>query len=219
MVHVGDRLVPPMKILHRMAEGLRDQRFPPTIRRDGRAIELYLKDVTQMIEVLPGFLTRTSHDYPVYSIPGENGQWIETSPARHDAVFLQAHSKQGAKLRAISQLVRAWQCGGMPPFEISGLYVDMLLASSAIGAGVKSYGQCLSDFFQELVYREVRNLDDPSGVIVASSSSAAIERAYKAATVALKQTLAALASQGCGNNAEANRQWEAILRRKLSRHY
>jgi hypothetical protein len=104
--------------------------------------------------------------------------------------------------------------------EISSLYVDMMLATSDIASGVKSYGQSLGDFFKALVERELRGLADPadvSDVIVASSSSVALGRVYDAAKVAGAHAQAALVAQLRGDNAEANHQWEAIFRRRISR--
>ena len=98
----------------------------------------------------------------------------------------------------------------------------MMLATSDIASGVKSYGQCLSDFFKALVERELGGLTDPadvSGVIVASSSHAALERLYDAAKAAGAYAQAALNAQLRGDNAEANRHWEMIFRRRISRRH
>jgi len=50
--------------------------------------------------------------------------------------------------------MKPWRVAGSPPFEISGFYMDMSLAMSDIDSGVKSYGQCLNDLFNELIRRE-----------------------------------------------------------------
>jgi hypothetical protein len=160
--------------------------------------------------------------YPVYSVPGEDNQWIEASPERHSALISHANARGGAKLRSIAQLIKIWQFAGSPPFEISGLYVDMMLATSDIASGIKSYGQCLSDFFEELVQRDIRGLPDPTGVsglIVASPSNDALERLYDAAKAATERAQAALDAQARGDNAEANRHWEAIFKRRISRRH
>jgi hypothetical protein len=73
--------------------------------------------------------------------------------------------------------------------------MDMILATSDIGSGVKSYGQCVNDFFKELIGRELRGLLDPtgvSGVIVGCPSHAALEQLYEAAKDATKHAQAAL---------------------------
>jgi hypothetical protein len=214
----GARRVSPLMIIHRMTQNLTE--FAPAVRRDGRGIELYFNGATCTVDVLPGFLVRAADQYPVYSVPGEDNQWIEWSPEWHNALFYQANAGCGAKLRSISQLIKIWRFAGSPPLGISGLYVDMMLATSDIASGIKSYGQCLSDFFQALVEQELRGLSDPvgaSGVILASPSSEARERLYDAAKTAVAHAQAALDAQAHGDNAKANRYWEAIFKRRISR--
>jgi hypothetical protein len=116
------------------------------VRRDGRGVVLYFKRGTFAVDVVPGFLIRVSDSYPVYLVPGEDNRWIEATPERHNALFARANAECGTKLQAISRLVKAWRIAGYPPFEISSSYVDMMLATSDITSGVKSYGQSLNDF-------------------------------------------------------------------------
>ena len=96
----------------------------------------------------------------------------------------------------------------------------MLLAASDIGKGVKSYGQCLNDFFNELLRQRTRCLSDPagvSGVLVASPSNDRLERLYDAAIVAATHAQAALDAQARGAYTDANKEWEAIFKRRLAR--
>jgi hypothetical protein len=216
----GTYWVSPLTIIHRMIESMRQLRLAPEVRRDGGAITLYFKRSTFAVDVVPGFLMRVAESYPVYLMPGEDNRWIEAAPESHDALFSRSNAECGAKLQAISRLIRAWRFAGCPPFEISSLYVDMMLATSDIASGVKSYGHSLSDFFKALVERELRALSDParvSGAIVASSSNAALGRLYDAAKAAAAHAQAALDAQLRGDNAEANHQWETIFRRRISR--
>ena len=211
----------PLTIIQRMIESMTQLRLALEVRRDGRGVALYFKRGTFAVDVVPGFLIRVSDSYPVYLVPGEDNRWIEAAPERHNALFARSNAECGTKLQAISRLVKAWRFAGSPPFEISSLYVDMMLATSDIAAGVKSYGQSLSDFFKALVERELRGLSDPagvSGVIVASSSMAALERLYDAAKAAAAHAQAALDAQLRGDNAEANHQWETIFRGSSRRH-
>lgn len=218
----GGRRVSPMTIIDRMTENLMHLRAVPDVRRDGRGVELYFNGFTFALDVVPGFVVRSSDGYPVYSLPSRDNQWIEANPERHNALFAHADARCGAKLRAISQLVKIWQFARSPPIGISSLYVDMMLATSDIAFGIKSYGQCLDDFFKALVQREIRGLSDPagtSGVIVATPSSDARERLYEAATAATENARAALDAQAQGAYAEANYQWEALFKRRIVRRH
>lgn len=213
---------PLSSIVHRMSESMTQLRLAPEIRPDSRGVALDFKRSTFSVDVVPGFLMRISDSHPVYLMPGEDNRWIEAAPEWHNTLFSRSNAKCGAKLQAISRLVKAWRFAGCPPFEISSLYVDMMLATSDIASGVKSYGQSLSDFFTALVERELRGLSDPagvSGVIVASSSNAALERLYEAAKAAAAHAQAAFDAQLRGDNAEANHQWETIFRRRITRRH
>jgi hypothetical protein len=216
----GAHRVSPLTIIHRMVESMTQLRLALQVRHDGRGIALYFKRGTFAVDVMPGFLMRVSDNYPVYLVPGGDNRWIEAAPERQNAFFSRSNAECGAKLQSISRLLKAWRFAGCPPFEISSLYVDMLLATSDIASGVKSYGQSLNDFFKALVERELGGLSDPagiSGVIAASSSTAAHECLYDAAKAAAAHAQAALDAQLRGDNAAANHQWETIFRRRISR--
>ena len=215
----GSRRVSPLPIIDRMTENLMHLQLAD-VRHHGRGVELCFKGFTFAVDVVPGFAVRSSDGHLVYSMPGEDNRWIESRPCCHNALFSQANAGCGAKLRSIAQLIKIWRFAGFPPLGISGLYVDMMLATSDIGSGIKSYGHCLNDFFKELVQREIRGLSDPAGpcgVIVASPSSDARERVYDAAKAAAEHAQAALEAQAHGDNAEANRHWEAIFKRRIAR--
>ncbi len=218
----GGRHMHPSTIIHLMTEYLLQQHLASDIRKDGRAVELYFKGHTSAVNLVPAFAVRIAGHRTVYSMIGEGNRWIEASPEWHTAFFVHANACNGAKLQAISQLIKIWNSSGSPSFRISGMYVDMLLATSDIAAGVKSYGQCVNDFFGRLVQSELRSLPDPAGVsspIVANSSAAALERLYDAARAAGELSLAALDAQAHGDNTAANCQWGKIFKRRISRRH
>jgi hypothetical protein len=214
----GARRVAPQMIIQRMAKDLGDQHCTAGIRRDGRAVALSFEGVIHTLNVLPAFSMRRSRHHPVYSVPGADLRWVDISPQCHDAFFSQANLQSGGKLRAISRLIKTWGVVVAPPGGISSLYIDMLLATSGIGSGVKSYGDCLNEFFNLLVRREVHDLPDPaggSGIILAGSSIGARERLCDSVKAAANQAQAALDAQTRGENASARRQWKAIFKRRL----
>jgi hypothetical protein len=214
----GARRVAPPMIVQRMAQDLGDQHCTVTIRRDGRAVALSFREVIHTVDVLPAFLMRRSNRYPVYSVPGPDLRWVDVSPRRHDALFSQANMRSGGKLRAISRLIKTWGVVVAPPVGISSLYIDMMLATSGVASGVKSYGDCLNEFFNLLVRREMHGLPDPaggSGVILASSSIGVRERLCDSVKAAADQAQATLDAQTRSENASARRQWRALFKRRL----
>jgi hypothetical protein len=122
-------------------------------------------------------------------------------------------------LRALSQLIKVWRFAYAPPLFISSFYLDALLATSQVGVGVKSYGQCMNEFFDELIRRELQPLSDPAGIsegILAGPASEDIRRARAAAKTAVENARAALAAQARGAFHDANAAWEAIFGRRLA---
>lgn len=211
----GGRPIPPDLIIQRLAEVLSHLASTPSIRSDGRMVLLDFGGINPTIKVLPGFFRRRSHHYPVFSIPNENHRWMETSPGWHNAFFSQAHMRSGGKLRVISRLIKAWGFAHTPLVGVSGLYVDMLLATSADVSVGKSYGECLLDFFRELVERDLRSLPDPAGLSRSIVASASIDRLYAATKTACAQTESAMIAQECGNIVAAKRQWRALFKRRI----
>jgi Second Messenger Oligonucleotide or Dinucleotide Synthetase domain len=214
----GGRPIPPDMIIQRLAEVLSHLASTPSIRPDGRVVLLDFGVVNHTIKVLPGFFRRRSHHYPVFSIPNDDHRWMETSPGWHNALFSQANMRSGGKLRVISRLIKAWGFANTPLIGISGLYVDMLLATSADMSVGKSYGECLLDFFRALIECELHSLKDPTGLsrsIVACASSSSIERLYAATKTAYAQAESALIAQASGNKVAAKRQWRALFKRGI----
>ena len=214
----GARRVSPQMIIQRLVQDLGDEHCTAGIRRDGRAVELSFRGVLHTLDVIPGFSMRRSNHHPVYSVPGADLRWVEVSPHCHDMLFSQANRRSGGKLRAISRLIKTWGVVVAPPAGISSLYIDMMLATSGIASGVKSYSDCLNEFLNVLVRREVHGLSDPaggSGVILASSSIGARQRLGDSVKAAADQAQAALDAQTRRENASARRQWKALFKRKL----
>jgi hypothetical protein len=214
----GTRRVAPKMIIERLAQELGDQNYTADIRRDGRAVTLSFAGVIHTVDVTPGFKIQRSIRYPVYSVPGADLGWADVSPRCHDALFAQADLQSGGKLRALSRLIKTWGVVVVPPGGLSSWYIDMLLATSGIASGVKSYGDCLNEFFNVLVRRDVHGLSDPAGgstVIPSSSSPAARARLYDSVKAAATQAQAALDAQARGENASARRQWKALFKRRL----
>ena len=111
----GAHRVSPLTIIHWMIESMTHPRLAVEVRSDGRGLALYFKRGTLAVDVVPGFLMRISDRYPVYLVPGEDNRWIEAAPERQNAFFSRSNAECGAKLQAISRLVKAWRFAGCPP--------------------------------------------------------------------------------------------------------
>lgn len=204
--------------MRRISDDLRDRYTTTDIRRDGQAVVLQFRRGEHAVDLVPGVFQRFDRGHPVYRIPGSAGQWIETSPLRHNRYFQIANAKSGGKLRHVSQLLKAWRHSRQTPYPLSSFYTDMLLASSNTATGVKSYADCLIDFFAVVARRRGRGLQDPegiSGVIPAAGTPLACERLTEASVAAMERAERAIEAQLYGDFAEANRLWAIVFNRDL----
>lgn len=78
-------------------------RFRATdVARDVHAIVVRFSDC--QVDVVPAFFAGMTPDkYPMYSIPDGRGDWMTTSPARHNAYIRQADEASRGKLRGTAQ--------------------------------------------------------------------------------------------------------------------
>jgi CubicO group peptidase (beta-lactamase class C family) len=214
----GNRWVRPETYIGRVADDLRDRYTSTGIRRDGQAVVLNFRGGQQAVDVVPGIFLGFEGARPIYFIPGSAGEWIRTSPERHNRFFKLADHRAGGKLRRVSQMIKAWRYARDPPFPISSFFTDMLLASTNIASGVKSYSQCLDEFFSELIRRKGRGLRDPegiAGVIDAADSAPGLFRLENAALAAREHSSAALYAEARGKFEESRRQWGVVFRQRI----
>lgn len=210
----GGKLVSSTTVLDRVMADLR-QRYPKTlVRRDVLAATLDFGSSKQSLDVVPAMFHSFSAGRPVYLIPDGDGGWLKTSPAVHDRLFSQAHTRSGSKLCRVSQLIKWWKFGRRQSIPISSFYTDMLLADHEICVGVKTYGQCLKDFFAHLVANECGDLEDPCGVaglISPTKTSAQRNALYQSAAYAYTHARSAMEAEQRRQFEEANRQWDLVF--------
>lgn len=214
----GERLVAPRTFLSNVARDLQDRYTSTTVRRDGQAVVLHFAGGTHSVDVVPGIFEGMNDKRPMYLIPGTEDKWISTSPETHDLIFEHANARSGGKLGNLARLIKAWKYGREAPIPISSFYTDMLLATTDLAAGAKSYGQCLHAFFRALVQREVRGLRDPggiAGILTACSFEGQLGRLFVAAQTALGHATSALHAESIGKHTEATRQWGIVFNRRL----
>ena len=210
----GGKLVSSNTVLERVVSDLR-LRYPKTnVRRDVLAATLDFGSTKQSLDVVPAMFHSFSDGRPIYLIPDGGGDWLKTSPAVHDRLFRQGVLRSGNKLCKVSQLIKWWKFGRLQPIPLSSFYTDMLLVDKANCVGVKTYGECLRDFFGHLVASACANLRDPCGIageIPPTKTTAQRESLYQSALYASVHANAALEAEGRRQYEEANRQWELVF--------
>lgn len=214
----GEHLVTPRTFLGKVASDLNGRYTATSVRADGQAVVLSFSGGGHSVDLVPGIFEGMNGSRPLYLIPSTTGHWISTSPETHDVIFTNANQRSGGKLGHLARLIKGWKFGRETAIPISSFYTDMLLSTTDLAAGVKSYGECLRDFFARLVQREVRRLRDPGGVaglIAASPNETQLDRLFAAAQFARDHATSALYAESLGKYSEANRQWGIVFNRSM----
>jgi len=190
-------------------------RFPSTdVSRDVHAIVVRFSDC--QVDVVPSFFAgMTSDNYPMYAIPDGRGDWMTTSPARHNAYIRQANEASRGKLRGTAQLLKFWRECRQPPVPISSFHIEMVLASEGTCRGIKTYAECLTEVLQGLAQRDCRGLQDPlgiSGLLPAVKSAARREPALISVKYSRDHAKTAVLADKRGDFGEAHRQWNIVFR-------
>lgn len=194
-----------------------DNRFHATeVRRDKQAVVINFGGGAEPVDVVPAVFHefKTAHKVPVFLIPNGDGGWLETVPAAHNNYIKAAMERSGGKLARTIQILKHWRNCRTPPIPLASIHLELLLASSGICAGPKSYARCLFESFQLLHKRECRGLHDPTGlagVLYAVHTDSQAERLVNAVGHALDHSKWALMAEGGKDWREAIRQWNIVF--------
>lgn len=190
-------------------------RYPNTvIRRDAQAAVLGFSNGARSLDVVPAFFQSFHQSRPVYLIPDGEGEWRETSPEVHDRFFGKANTRSGGKLCKTAQLIKWWKHSREQKIPLSSFHTDLLLSSSQICEGMRSYTQILHDFFRLLRDRECRPLRDPCGIagnVSAGRTLIQTETLLNAVDYAYSHSYSALVAENARDYVEANRQWNIVF--------
>lgn len=210
----GGDIVLSSTVLQKVRNDLQDRYIHTEVRRDQQAVVLDFADGEQSLDVVPALFLRIEKLRPVYIIPDGSNEWLETSPEAHNRYFAAAVERSGGKLRKLIQLLKWWKYSREQPIPIQSSHLDLLLASSGLCVGVKTYTHCLYEAFKLLAERECRGFRDPlgvSGVVYAAQTNAQWEIVKKAVGYALGHSRAAIVAESSKDYTEANRQWSIVF--------
>lgn len=211
----GGSIVNSSTVLRKIREDLEDRYINTAIRTDEQAVVVSFGQGQHSLDVVPAiFHTLDLKKGAIYWIPDGSGGWIETAPDSHNRYFSKAVERSGNKLPKVVQLIKWWKYSRANSIPLNTFHVDMLLASSDICVGIKSYAQCLYETFNLLAQRECRGLQDPlgiSGVLYAANTRPQIETLSTSVNHALLHSRSALVAEAAGDFYEANRQWNIVF--------
>jgi len=190
------------------------QRLPNTsLGRDVHAIVVPFSQGPS-VDVVPAIFDQMINARPQYLIPDGDGSWMPTSPDRHNLYIHNANERSGGKVRRVAQIMKFWRQCSSTRFAMSSFHIEMLLASSGICIGVKSYAACVTDVLRILAERECRALQDPvdiAGLIPGVKTENQLANAVASVKYARNHAKEACVADYAQNPEEAWRQWNVVF--------
>lgn len=210
----GDRIVNSNTFINKVSQDLNSRYVQTVVRKDQQAVVINFGSGQNSMDVVPAFFKGFQDKKPVYFIPDGNGGWLETSPEAHNAYIRKENLRSGEKLKKVGQLIRYWKYTRSTPIPLSSFYVDLLLASSGICTGVKSYPYIMYEFFKLMSERECRGLRDPlgiAGVVYAVQTTNQAKTLVSSVENSLDHARRAIIAENNKDFIEANRQWNIVF--------
>lgn len=207
-------------VLNKIKDALTSRFNATGIRNSGNAVVLSFASGRRSVDVVPAFFERPYRgsatgytNYPIFTIPDGAGGWLETSPQIHGAALSHEDERSGYKLKRVAMLAKYW-AALRTNVRLHSFHSEILIASTQISTGPRSYAAILHDLFKHIADRGGQGIRDPlgiSGVIPSSTGRASAERLAEAANAALGHSTRALRAEAEGDIAEAIRQWKLVF--------
>lgn len=215
-VSTGGWLQTSTTVLSKFRATLAARFWQTDVARDGQAIVVDFGDGSHPVDVVPAIWKSQTgfNNYPVYLIPNGSGDWMPTSPTGHNRFIQGADARSGGKLTYAAQIAKYWCATRAAPVPLSGFHVELLLASSGLCDGPRSYSSITRDLFALLARRSCAALNDPVGVsgrIAAASSDAKRDSVQRSVHDALDHADRAVHAESVGDDREALRQWNIVF--------
>ncbi len=210
----GGNIVNSNTFLKKVSQDLNDRFVQTDVRKDMQAVVANFGTGQHSLDIVPGFFHKFQNGNPIYFIPDGFGAWLETSPEAHNSFINRENKKSGEKLKKIGQLIRFWKHSRSNSIPISSFYIDLLLASSGICVGAKSYPQIMYEFFKLMSERQCRGLRDPlviAGVVYAVQTEAQGNALLSSVKNSLEHSRKALIAENNKDFKEANYQWNIVF--------
>jgi|GEM_PF-768054 len=210
----AEKIVNSDTFIKKVSQDLNGRYVHTVVRKDKQAIVINFGRGQNSMDVVPGIFKGFDNKHPVYWIPDGIGNWIETSPEAHNSFIREENIRSGQKLTKVAQLIRYWKHCRSTSIPISSFYVDLLLASSGVCIGVKSYPEIMCQFFKLMADRGCRGLRDPlgiSGVIYAVQTDNQAKVLVSAIENSLEHARKAILADNSKRFVEANNQWSIVF--------
>ncbi len=211
----GDYWKSSSRVLSKVRLQLQHRFFATTVVRDRQAVVVRFGDRQHPVDVVPAFFRGLWNKHPVYMIPDGSGGWMATSPQAHNTYLKAAGRRSGGKLKNVSKLMKFWRTRRTSHVPLNSFHLELLLATSDVCVGAKSYARCVYEAFALLAERQCRALRDPlgiSGLIEGSNTESKRAASARAALAAAERAARAVGAESRGKLREAARHWSLLFK-------
>jgi hypothetical protein len=163
-------------------------------------------------EVVPAYYDRECGGVDVFRIPGPNDVWIESIPSAHNNYVSEINDRLSKRLKPLVRLVKAWKYEHQVP--VSSFYLEMRTARAMSDETTIVYDIDLRSIFRALVLGQMRDMNDPLGIvsrIPSTSSETNRAAALRAAETASSHLELAKAAQEASDRAAYWRNMTAVF--------
>lgn len=210
----GDSTVAPVTLMNRVRDALRVTYPTTNIGRDGQAVVVEFAD-GKSVDVVPAWWVKgKDNGWPLYRIPANSTDWIETSPGLHNKYINDGDSSSGGQMKSVVRILKYWRRCRSPALPLSGFHLELLLAQEGTCNGARTYAQCVADALDLLARRNCRALRDPCG-ISGNVSAAGTEAKLATLDAAIQQSATrakeAVAYESIGKIDQAMERWQLVF--------
>jgi hypothetical protein len=215
----GAGIVEPLTLMNRVRDALK-RTFPKTeIGRDGQAVVVAFSD-GKSIDVVPAWWVRAmDNGWPLYRIPADQSNWIDTSPGFHNKYINDGDARSGGQLKKVIRILKYWRSCRSPALPLSGFHLELLLTQEGICNGARTYAQCVADALDLLARRDCRALQDPCGLsgYVSAAGTAAKRSVLDAAVkTSARRAKDAVDYEATGRFSNAIERWQLVFNEGFS---
>lgn len=207
-------LVAPVTILNKI-RGELAARYPDTdLRGSGPAVSICFAQKKYMVDVVPAIFDGVHNRVAHYRIPQRDNRWILACPLDHNRYLKAEDVSTGGKQGNTCQLIKFWMRCRQPRIPLHSFTAEMLIATSGICRGAKSYALCVTESLIHLLDNLGEVCSDPLSVsteMTLVDSRPKSKHAQTALSASIERALRALKAEASGDFKEAIRLWDLVF--------
>jgi len=189
-----------------------------SIGRDRQAVTVQFARTGVSLDIVPAIEDGKIGIANAYRIPDGSGNWFRVAPLAELRRFKRANAWSQKKLLRTVQLLKLWKSSRQSPIQLRSYYIELLLTTTGIANGARSYSEILRDAFQQLYRRGPTALRDPDGRVGSTNPippRASAGRVMGSLKRARDRAARARAFEHSGDMQRAALQWRIVFNGKF----